>query len=113
VALKPVAFEFEPTAVALPPVAAVAAQVPVKPVFVEEHCAQADEAPNTVASPAATASTRTAPPASALAPRSRARRLVGIPTDLSATASAWTRGPRWLASTVLVRTSSSPPFVAA
>jgi hypothetical protein len=73
-----VAFAAEPTAVAAPPVAAVAAQVPVKPVFVEAHCAKAGAPPKTVTIPAATARPRKVPPAMALAPMRRARRLSGM-----------------------------------
>jgi hypothetical protein len=45
----------------------------------EKHCAKAGEAPNVVAIPAATARERKAPPAMALAPIRRARRLIGMP----------------------------------
>jgi hypothetical protein len=58
-----------------------AAQGPVKPVLVETHCAKAGEAPKIVAIPAATASERMVPPAMALPPMRRARKLIGVPGD--------------------------------
>lgn len=73
------AFAAKPTAVELTPVAAVAVQgaaskVPPGP---EKHCASAGAAPKPVTIPAA-ASERKAPPAMALAPSRRARRLPTI-----------------------------------
>jgi len=70
----------KPTAVELAPVEAVAAQdVPAfKSVALDWHPANAGAAPNAVTIPAATARPRRAPPASALAPNRRARRLTGM-----------------------------------
>jgi hypothetical protein len=82
VAAVPAAVAFAPTAVDCAPVEAAAAQDPVRvPTPLEKHCAKAGEAPNTVAIPAATASERTVPPAMALAPMRRARKLSGMPGD--------------------------------
>jgi hypothetical protein len=83
VAALPVAFAFKPTAVELVPVEAAAAQdVPAfKSVALDWHPANAGTPPNTVTIPAAIASPRKAPPASALAPISRARRLTGMQID--------------------------------
>ena len=75
VAAVPAAVAFAPTAVDCAPVEAAAAQVPVRPVLVEAHCAKAGEAPNTVAIPAASARERRGPPAMALPPMRRARKL--------------------------------------
>jgi hypothetical protein len=86
VALVPSACAPDPTAVELAPVAAVAAQVPVKPVFVDRHCAKAGETRNTDAIPAAIARLRNAQPVSALALMSRARRLSGMAIDSPAAA---------------------------
>jgi hypothetical protein len=86
VASAAVAFAPDPTAVELAPVAPVAAQVPVKPVSVDRHCAKAGAAPKTVTIPAAIARLRKAPPASALAPKRRARRLSGLSIDSPAAA---------------------------
>jgi hypothetical protein len=72
----------------------------------QPDCAKAGEAPNTVAIPAATASERMVPPAMALAPMRRLRKLIAMPLDSSATARSCTREPFWFASIVLVRTSS-------
>jgi hypothetical protein len=58
----------------LTPVAGLAAQFPLKPVLVEEHCAKAGETPNTVAMPVASASPRNVPPAIALLASRRVRR---------------------------------------
>jgi hypothetical protein len=89
-----VAFAKRPTAVALPPVAAEAAQVPKKPVSVDWHGpAKAGAPPNTVTIPAAIAKPRKAPPASALAPNRRARRLPGMLIDSHTTAMRSTGEP--------------------
>ena len=74
VAAVPAAVAFAPTAVDCAPVEAAAAQVPVRPVLVEAHRAKAGEAPNTVAIPAASAREQ-GPPAMALPPMRRARKL--------------------------------------
>ena len=72
----------------------------------------AGAAPNTAAIPAATARERKAPPASALAPIRRERRLIGMPIGMPigsfATAMSWMRERLWTALTVLVRTTSPP-----
>jgi len=83
-----VAFAFRPTAVEATPVAAAVLQLAVVmlPVAPDAHCAEAGDAPNTVTIPAAIASPRNAPPASALAPMRRARRLSGVLTASSTTA---------------------------
>ena len=104
----PVAFAAEPTAVALAPVAAAAAQVPVKPMFVEAHCAKAGAPPKAVTIPAATARPRKVPPAMALAPMRRARRLIAMPIDAHPTATRSTCERFWFALIVLARTASLP-----
>jgi hypothetical protein len=81
VAAVPFAVAFAPAAVDCAPVEAAAAQVPVKPALVEAHCAKAGEAPNTVAIPAASARERKVPPAMALPPMRRARKLSEISSD--------------------------------
>jgi len=108
VAKVPAAFAAWPTAVESPPVAPAAAQVPEKPVFVEAHCAKAGAPPKTVTIPAATARPRKVPPAMALAPMRRARRLIGMPIGSFARAMSWMRERLWTALTVLVRTTSPP-----
>jgi hypothetical protein len=79
--------------VELVPVEAVAAQdVPaLKSVALDWHPANAGAPPNTVTIPAATARLRKAPPAMALAPMRRARRLSGMQIASRATAMSWTR----------------------
>jgi hypothetical protein len=61
------------------------------PAFPEKHTAKAGAPPNAVTMPAAIASPRKAPPAMALAPMRRARKLMEMPVDAPATATSWTR----------------------
>ena len=102
------ALAFAPTAVDRVPVAAAAAQVPVKPMFVEAHCAKAGAPPNTVTIPAATARPRKVPPAMALAPMRRARRLSGMQIASRATAMSWTHRVLGFALSLPVFTPSPP-----
>src|SRR5512132_1422273 len=82
--------------------------------FVEAHSAKAGAPPKTVTIPAATARPRKVPPAMALAPMRRARRLIAMPIDAHPTATRSTCERFWFALIVLARTASLPqPLVPA